>query len=365
MAVMPRASAQGPMSGFNPAGLADAANGIPFELKAFCGDNALALKTIFFNGGWDGTFRPLQENNLVLAWETDTGVVYSGWRFAVFYRGELFAATNRDTLEFLRITHRKEKLPVGKTYDLQLSADGFSGKGVELSKGFHLMPLKYGNLSMGITARYIQGERVQDGTIKGRVLSTAPDAYKLDADLDYVYDKNFLYKSENTNPGAGGGYSFDAGFRYDPIGDLSIELLFRDILGRIDWQDVPYTDARLNSSRKVGKGIHPLLSGYESYKDFTQALPLQTDLQATYRYGPFLFNPEINFIENVSPPLYWFDMGYRPTPNLTLDAGYNFNFKAYSLGASYGNARISVYCDNADPSSAAAVGLNLAWKYDF
>lgn len=360
------AFAQSPLSGFNPATIADGTNGVFLEGKTFLADNALPLQAIFFDK-WEGPFRPDERNNLDVYWKTDAGFLFQGWRFAGFHRGELFAEANRDTLEILRMTNLKEELPVGRVFEIDMKGKGFSAFGAEISKGVSLESLMDG-LSMGLTARYMVGEKVQKGRITGNATATGPNTYDFDLFLDYIYDENLIYKRRDVTPGSGEGYSFDLGFKYEFSKRFGAEILWRDIWGRIYWKDVPFTTADATSDTKgydeEGYQVYrPTIRGYEGYKDFVQKVPLKTDVTIFYEEGPFTITPTVNFIED--RPLYWIDLGYRITEKFSINAGYNTNYRAFSIGTSYKKTLLSFYSSDIDLNKTNAIGLKLAVQYEW
>lgn len=359
------ALAQSPVSGFNPAELVDALDCIFIDERAFAGNNALPLRALFFDK-WEGPFSPGARNNLDAYWKADTGLISHGWRIAGFYRGELFAETNKDTIEILRMINLEQELPVGREFKIDLKGEGFSAYGIETSKAINLDRFVTG-LAVGFTARYMTGEKIQEGTIKGDATATGPESYDFDLSLDYIYDENLIYKRRDAVPGTGDGYSFDIGARYDFSKKLRGEVLVRDLLGRIYWRDVPYTTADATSDvtsfDEDGYQVYrPTISGYESYKDFTQKIPLKTDLVLIYKDGPYTVRPTVNFIED--RPLYWIDLGYRVTEKSSVNAGYNTNYRAFSIGASYKNALLSFYSSDIDLNRTNAIGLTLSLRYE-
>jgi hypothetical protein len=363
------AHAQSPVSGFNPATLTNSTNAIFIDARTFWADNALPLRAIFLDEGWEGPFRPEDTNNLDVFWKTDAGIIYRGWRLAGFYRGELFMEANRDSVEILRMLNLKQELPIGRTFNIDLKAEGFSAKGIELSSGFRIKGIGSGNsLALGFTVRYIRGEKIQEGTIKGNITPANSKEYDFDLNLDYVYDENYVYKRRDTVPGTGDGYSFDIGIKYDFNDIFSAALLFRDIMGRIYWKDVPYTIADATSATKYFDKdgymkFRPSISGYEGYKDFTQKIPLKTDIVVTYKKDSFKVCPTINFIKG--RPLYWIEVGYSTTPELSFDLGYNTNYKSISIGTAYKKALLKMYINDISFKNAMAVGLNLALMHEW
>lgn len=358
--------AQSPVSGFNPATLTDRPDGVFIEGQGFAADNALSLQAIFFDK-WEGPFTPSERNNLDIYWKTDTGLVYRGWRIAGFYRGELFAETNKDTVEILRMINLEQELPVGRKFEIDLKGEGFSAHGIEVSRGISLDSFVTG-ITVGFTARYMKGEMVQEGTIKGDATATGPTSYDFDLSLDYIYDENLIYDRRDTSSGTGDGYSFDFGVRYEFSKRLLGEVLVRDLGGRIYWRDVPYTTADATSDVKSfdedGYQVYrPTIRGYESYKDFTQKIRQKTDIIISYTDGPFTITPTVNLIEY--RPLYWLDLGYKATENTSFNAGYNTNYRAFSIGTSYKKASLNLYSNDIYLNRAGVVGLKLSLQYDW
>lgn len=360
---LPPAFAQYPAS-FNPATLAQGTNSAFFDMKGFGADDAVPLEAIFLNKGWNGPFSPHDTNHLDMFWNSDVGVSYKTWRLAAIYRGELFLQANRDAIELLRMIELKQNLPVGKTFNVNLNARGFAAEGLEVSKGFDLSPLGIKGLSIGVTARYLKGQMIQQGSLTGTVVPQTAKSYDFNLFLDYVYNHNYIYNRPDTVPGTGDGYSFDIGLKYVLNPSLSGELIVRDLLGRIYWHKTPFTTATATSQTKFFDEngymqFRPTISGYESYKDFTQYIPLKTDATITYTLGRFQAIPTVTFIE-YERPLYWIDAGYRLTREMALNLGYNFNYNAVSAGFAYGPFSFGIYGNSVDLARVSALGVNLA-----
>jgi len=363
---IPLASAQNPMCGFNPAKLPQSGDGAFLETNSFAADNALPLQAIF-SDQWDGPFSPKTTNRLDTFWKIDSGLVYRGWKFSGFYRGELYLNTNKDTLQILRTINLKQNLAIGKEFVIDLQTTGFSASGFEIAKGIRLDNIING-LSIGFTARYLRGEKIQEGTIKGKLTPTGQKSYDFALLIDYIYDKNLLYTRRDTIPGSGHGYSFDFGLLYAFGQKWKAEVLLKDIGGRISWKDIPYTTAEAISNVKEydeeGYQIYrPSISGYESYKNFTQKIPLKTDIIFSYRKGPFTFSPLVNFIQ--SRALYWINLHYTATKDLSFHTGYNINYGAFSLGASYKKTLLDIWASSINLNRAAALGLKLSARYEW
>jgi hypothetical protein len=372
------AFAQVPFFGFNPATLAGTQPGtlagkanshrVFFDVKAFGADNALSLNGLFFDN-MSGPFTPDTINRLDAAWNIDSGLVYHGLRFATFYRGEVYMKANQDTVEILRMITRKKKLPVGRIFNVDLQSRGFSAFGLEVSKGFKLeqatpvLPPILQGLTIGITARYLQGEKIQEGNIGGKVTPTGKDNYNFNLFIDYIYDQDLLYNRPSTIPGTGRGHSFDLGLQYKLSNRFRAEVLLRDIWGRIYWKDTPYTCADATSDIKEydsdGYQIYrPTIRGYESYRNYTQKIPMKTDVLISYQKGPFTLTPTLNLVEE--RPFYWIDLHCQATRNFSFHTGYNLNYQAFCAGLSYRKALLNIVGSDVDLSKTKAIGLMLS-----
>lgn len=355
--------AQSPISEYNPAGLTASNNGIFFYGKTFWGNNSLPLRAIFFDK-WGGPFNPELINRSDNYWKTNADYIYNQWRLAGFYRGELFAEANRDTVEILRMINLKQELPEGRDFEINLKAGGFSAAGIEMSKGVSLGGILEG-LSTGFTVRYLRGEKIQEGTISGRITTTDVKSYDFDLMLDYIYDDNLIYNSRNINSGTGDGHSMDIGLRYDIKSNCSAEILFRDLYGRIYWRDIPYTTASatsdIKSYDKDGYQVYqPSIHGYESYKDFTQKIPVKTDMSISYKKGNVTLIPIVNLIE--SRPVYWIETDYELSNNRLIMAGYNINYNAFSVGYALKKTSVNIYLSDIDLFHINAIGLVLSYQ---
>ncbi len=359
------ALAKSPLSGFNPADLADnKAPAIFFDARGFAADNAgIPVIGLLWND-WDPSVSPQAGlNRAIVYWNTDTGAAYGGFRVAGFYRGEFYIDANKDTVDFLGMINRKEALPAGRVFDIKLSSIGYSAKGIEVSKGIAL----FKGLSAGVTARYISGGMLQDATITGSVKATSRTTYDFNFLLDYNYDKNLVYPRVAV-PGTGNGYSFDFGLRYSAGEVLSAGVLLRDIGGRLYWRNVPFSTAAAVSNIKSFDSFgyqqyRPSIQGFEGYRDFTQMLPLKVDADITAVLGRVTLSPEVNIIKG--RPLYWVFLGYKATENASFSAGYNTNYKAWSAGLAYKKSLLSVYSSGIDPVRAPALGAALTILWDW
>ena len=351
-----------PISGFNPALLTDERTGFFMNVSTLWSNTAISQKGLF-SDDWSGPFKPRGTNWADAYWKTDTGIYYKKWRMAGYYRGELFIKANRDTVEILRMTNLKQDLPVGREFSIDMEARGFSGGGVELSRGE-----KFGNFALGLTARYIGGEKVQQGFLRGSAHPIDGKTYDFNLKLDYIYDKNFIYDRRDSSYEAGNGYSFDFGMIYSFNENLKAEILVRDAFGRIYWKDVMYTDADAVSedAQRDEDGymlFKPMIRGYEGYRDFTQTIPVKTDISVVYEKHGFVVKPVVNIIRD--RPLYWVNLGYKKDEKFFVGLGYNTNYESFFIESLYKNFMLRVCSDHWDFNKSMSIGLTLgmAWMW--
>lgn len=356
--------AQSPVSGFNPASLADRTERFmpTTHARAFAGSNALPAKYAI-GGGMGGPFSPSADNFSLYTWHADLGATHKEWRVAGFYRGDQFYSENRDAIEFMRMINRRLALPEGRVFNIDYKTEGFRAGGLQLSRGFNLDRLLKG-LTAGITTRYLYGDEIQQGTVRGQVVATGEHTYDFDLLIDYYYDKNEVYDRRDTQETDGDGYSFDIGLAYDLLEHFRLGFLARDLGGRIHWYDAPYTKAEaISQTRKLDDNGYqvfiPTLRGYEGQKDYTQRLPVKYDFDLSYDGPSFGVGATVNLVQNTA--LYWINTSYKPFRAASITLGYNINYEALSLGLRYRRLAVSGYLSDIYLNRTKAMGLMLSF----
>lgn len=360
------AFALSPVSEFNPAVLGDMRDNVFVDANAFFANNVLPMHSIIFNE-WNGPFKTENFNPADGYWKTGAGLVYKGWRVSGFYRGEFFIEGNKDTVEILRMLNLKKELPVGRNFDVDMNANGFTATGIEISRGLKLDGILKG-LSVGCTARYLKGGKIQVGEISGNVLPTNQKSYDFNLNIDYVYDKNYLYKRRDQGSFSGEGYSFDLGLQYLLNDKIALDVLFRDIGGRIYWKNIPYTTADATSDTKSYdedgyQQFRPTIRGYESFKNYTQKIPFKTDVELSYSWEHLKVSSTVNLIQDRA--LYWIDLTYKAAEGIYIKTGYNTNYKVANIGLIYKNVLLNLYSSDIRLTKADSLGLMASLRYEW
>lgn len=352
------ASAASPLNGFNPARLATAGNQAFVEATSFFGSSALPATEVFDNHWNSG-------GDYDAYWNAASGVIINGMRIAIINRGELFTKESSDTQAFFYSVNKKRDLTVGKVYGINASVHGFAATGLELSYGHSLGALLPG-LDIGITVRGLRPTTLQDGTATGSVTALTGQTYSIDMNINYFYDKNYLYTRRDAHNGGGLGYSGDIGLSYKKD-SFSAECLVRDIAGVLIWDSAPYTDAKAATAHSTTTGNYqtfsPTIQGYESHKRYYQHIPLKTDFIARYDDKTYDGSFTVNLIDG--DPHYWLEAGYNVNTSLNLSAGYNVEYSAVQVGMKYSDFTAALLTDNFNVDRVKCFGFQLAYKFEW
>jgi len=214
---------------------------------------------------------------------------------------------------------------------------------------------------------YLQGQRLTAGTLSGTATATKAGDYEFNLAADYFYSRDVLFRRETTAPD-GQGYSADLRVQWQANPRLSTQLTVTDLIGRIHWQDAPYTQASGTSDTKEydEQGyvrFKPLVSGIEGNRNYAQKLPPRATLAAQY-----LIDQRFSALASV------FYTEYRTFPSLGLgyqDSGiqwqglYNSASQSYTLRAIANRWRIGASLDTFDINRARALGVELQFQQLF
>ena len=353
---VPVAHAASPLSGFNPARLANAGNQAFAEATSFFGSSALPASEVF-NNHWNSG------GDYNAYWNAAGGVIVDGLRIAVINRGELFVKESDDAQAFFYSVRKQRDLTVGKVYGIDVTAHGFAASGVELSYGHSLGALVPG-LDIGLTIRGLRPTTLQDGSVTGTATPVTSQTYTTDMNINYHYDKNYLYTRKDAHNGGGVGYSGDIGLSYKKD-SFSAECLVRDIAGMLIWDSAPYTEAQAtNTPPTITDGyqiFNPAIKGYESQKKYYQHIPLKTDFIARYDDGKYDGVFTVNLIDG--DPHFWLEAGYNVTKSLNLSVGYNVEYTAVQVGMKLSHFAMALLADNVDVNRVKCFGFQAAYNF--
>lgn len=354
-----------PMSGYNPARLADPAPGPFIEMSTFAADTVLPVMGII-DDSWRGTFTPRNRNKADLYWQAASGVAGNGWRVAAFNRGELFIDSNRDSIEFIYALKKKQDLPSNRTYQADIRMQGMVASGVEVSHGRRLDWVVPG-LSAGATVRFMVPNYLQEGTMTGHLTPTGPRSYDYNLYLDYAYGDNILYRQEEPELGGGYGYSADLGLAYRR-GGWRAEALFRDLVGELVWDSVPYTTAyavtpTMTTTPDGYQDFTPSIQGRVGHKRLHQEIPFKTDLSLGYDWPAFSIGAAVVWVGD--QPRSWLETAWRLQEKWRVSLAYNPDYAAFNCGIAAYGAAVGVTFSNPELRDSRALGFNLSYLHSW
>lgn len=225
---------------------------------------------------WDGDFKG-GEIQWAYAW-AEAGVKWKQWSLGALYRHEIALLFDRDTAELYYRTEHDLPLDTGREYRIDIEAQRFSARG--LRAAWRLDPTPEFQLAIG--ASLFNTQHLQDGRLQGEAIGTGGDDYSFRGAIRYRYDEDHVFRHDADAPD-GRGWAVDLYMRWhrEDLFDVSLKIV--DLLGKIHWDDAPYTNAEGFSAEGIGG-----LVGVMGEKDHTQDLEPRFDLNAGVTItGPF------------------------------------------------------------------------------
>lgn len=305
---------------------------------------------------WQGTF-----HGGTRQWTFNTvesGVETQDWSLGVFYRKDYDLRFSADTAEAYYLLKNNKPLPVGKHYQLDLSASSFAAEGIRVTR--RIVPSDRVQMRVGLSL--FKASSLINGAIQGSGTALTADSYRYNAAVDYHYSRDYLFKREVAPP-SGIGASLDFGFSAQIRPWLRIRGHADDLLGRIWWKNAPYTVASASSDREsydTSGNVYfaPLISGYEgSSPRYVQRLSPRFSGQANfgkleqpngimavqYQYGQTLLGAGAS----VSIHDYAFNVTAWP------------QVRTLSIGVTKGRYRIELGASSPSPSTTRSLWLRV------
>lgn len=309
------------------------------------------------NGGQEPFVRG--DSALTHDW-AEIGASYNKFSVGYLNRYDYDLRFSEDTAEFYHLINNRKPLPQGREYDLSLSVKHYRTEGIRVSHTFE--PLESLQFNVGLS--YLKGITLTDGSAQGNAAILDQGDYDFRFNVDYYYSQDQLFERKVQQP-QGQGYSLDFAFDWgiSPKVDLSMRAV--DVIGQINWQDAPNTQATASSAVKQydsnGYLIYqPVLSGYESNSDYTQRLKPQIKALLAYQWSPdfaALGQAYRFYYDN----FYQLGLRYALSASVDLRTLYMFETDAVSLGldAKYFNFLITSDSFNIDKAHTFALSINV------
>jgi hypothetical protein len=231
-------------------------------IESFTYSEPLSIKDTLDN--WHGDF---SRGKRQWTWNwIEAGVRHEGWGLGVIARYDYDIRFSRDTAEALGQIHNKEDLPVGKTFDVKLKANVLHAHGLRMSYRFALFGVE---LELG--GSYLRSSYMIDGGLTGKLTPTASNDFDYRLDSSYKYTDDVLFDRPGVRDTTGHGFSVDLALRGEIASTFAYRLEIRDLIARVYWADLPFTQAVATSDNKTYDEngyvhVDPVLSGFEGYR---------------------------------------------------------------------------------------------------
>lgn len=182
---------------------------------------------------------------------------------------------------------------------------------------------------------------------------------------DYYYTKDPLFRSDERGS-SGIGYSFDFGFNWRALPNLTVSANLYDAINAVYWKDLPHTRARaLGSSDALTVGddgvieVEPNFVGNDSRDDYTQRLTSREVITVDYRYKNLQLGYQWDHMKYYH--FYRIIGGYNWLPNWGLTASYDLASEAIGFAFKMPAGDLAFTFDTLDFDNAHTLGFSWAF----
>jgi len=336
-------------------------------LHVFEANDQIAMRQ--YGGDWQGAYSPRSGTNIgILSARAETGAQWQGYRVGVLYRAEALVEANRDTSDLVRQYENNSGYDVGRAYSLDYRIKGFEANGARLSKSYQLALANSWQMNVGLGLSYLHGKRIKLETASGQVvtlnakdLNASARLDQTDSQLNVSDPAKFPVLFRRLTTPSGQGYALDAGLvLHHRASGASIELAISDLLGRINWKNLPRNVTDYSTANKYYDSdgfaqFNPTATRTSSYQNLTQKLDPKLWLAASYPIGEFELQGATGYTRG-----YWFPqaaVGYRVNQQWRLKAEYDLRFHTLMLAIQSPWIYLGVRTDNANLDKAKAYGI--------
>ena len=346
----------------NPAGNPRAA-GLYAEANAFVFSDPVSLKAL--GERWQGSFTPRVGEQGFLA-STNYSIVYRAGaaQYALWQQQRVMMTASRDTVEFMRITKAREDLPLGRTYDLKMAAEGNRRTGLTVSHQWVLAESESFSWYLGVGGKGWYADQAQSGLVLGRARATGEKAYDFNLTVDYRYTKNLLYDLPvPASRGLGAGGALGTFLQWQ---SWSIEAAVEDIGARTWWKGMPFTSADAKSKRQHYDSngylqFDPTIEGIEGEKDWVQRTPMAWMVRGGWGRGPWRLASRVERFSNLL--FYAWEGSFQLAEATKVGVAYEPRTRSWAFGWSGKQARAGVASQSLNFSRSRSIGLTLGWAW--
>jgi len=258
----------------------------------------------------------------------------------------------------------KLDLTLNKQYQLFLDIEGFETHGITLSKVFSAYKDDFLEVNIGLGMELLYGMEAQDGTIFGKAITSSKKNYDVSLVANYLYIKNYLYDLD-VIPVASYGYSSHIAIQ-TKMHDFSFTCILNDILGKLNWNGLPFSIVNLASGNKsYDKDGYvkyaPIISGKEGTRSYTQNLPKKWNVHMDYHLNTSQFTLGSEYIEDIHLP--YIGYSYQYAKQTKMMATYESYFGMFGVEINYKTYMIQIKTNSLSEPSAAQISLGYQYYF--
>lgn len=362
------AGADGLLAVVNPAGRALSSGNwdMAFSGQYFEASDYTSVR--HFSDDWRGPYTPRDGKNLAVSFaRADVSARHDSWSVGYFYRQDILLESNRDMTDIVYANKSGTPVQVGRTYYPSLAMNGFQAQGVRLDKAFAWNEANTLDVTFGVGASLMKGQRTRMGQAQGNALSTTTgypyNVNLTDADSQKTYP--FMPPGEVSSLG----YALDLGWRLQWQDGKRLDIAINDLLGEIRWKNLPQTTMIANSATATHDAqgyiaFNPTVSGQNMRVAMTQKLDTKGSIQF---HAPLADGMSANLgtewiKDNLFPRL---GVEYATAHGIEVMADYDTRFRTFGLGATWHEAYLAARTQsmNFDRSRGYGVEAGLLLKF--
>ncbi len=286
----------------------------------------------------------------------EIGFLNDNWVFSYIHRYDYFLEFTPDTAHLLYQKNNNSAI-TQEQYDVFLYANFLESNGFTLKRKNKFSD----NFSIDLALSYLNGIRTKDGYISGNAAATV-DEYSASLYLDYIYSEDTILKRKPEKNSAHG-FTVDFTVKWQPTPEWKVRLSGRDVISRIYWNDMTFTNANATTntiSYDEDGLLHsiPGISGYEGYKDHIQKLPSKYSLINSFQVKHWAsVSTEIFAIDQYIFPIIGAEIH---TKGLNYFSSYNIKSKAINVGFSSNKLSLTLGMDDTSWDKATAINIELS-----
>ncbi len=362
------AVADGLLAVVNPAGRTLSTNNldIAFSGQYFQASDYTSMR--HFSNDWRGSYTPRDGKNLAVSFARgDVTARQESWAVGYFYRQDILLESNKDMIDIVHANKTRTSVPVGRTYNPSLDMNGYTAQGVRLDKTFFWEMANAPDVTFGVGASLLKGQRTRMGQAQGTALSTAT-GYTYSASLTDADSQN-TYPFMPPGDVSSMGYALDLGWRLQWQDGKRLDLAINDLMGEIRWKNLPQMTMIANSATATRDAqgyiaFNPTASGQNSRAAVTQKLDAKGSIQF---HMPLAIGISANLgtewiKDNLFPRL---GMEYATVKRIVVAADYDARFRTIGLGATWNQVYLAARTQsmNFDLSRGYGVEAGLMLKF--